>query len=152
MGQQREKKEFGAFYYRFREGESPADAYDRASIFLETLYRSWEDNKDENLVIVCHGVMILVLLMRFFRMPIDSYGSLDSLMNGEIVVLERPPQDPKFEITYAWPPFKEKNYGGLRRKKPIHPLEIWDGDPDAPLLQSDKEKWRKLEQSDPDWH
>lgn len=135
---QMEKKDFGAFFYRFPEGESPADVYDRASIFLETLYRSWEDNHSENLVIVSHGVMILVLLMRLFKMPIDDYSSFDSLKNGEIICLQRPAHDPKFEIEYLWAPFEEKKYGGLRRKS-MKGYEIWDGNPDAPLLQSVKE-------------
>jgi broad specificity phosphatase PhoE len=134
----KEKKEFGAFYYRFQQGESPADAYDRASIFLETLYRSWEDNKEQNLVIVCHGVMILVLLMRFFRINVDEYSSYDALLNGEIVCLERPPQDPKFEIEFTWAPFQEKKMGGLRRKK-ARQLQVWDGNLDAPMLTSQGE-------------
>merc|ERR1719195_807479 len=54
------KKKFGPFYYRFPEGESIADCYDRASLFVESLYRSWTDNRAKNHVIVGHGMMILV--------------------------------------------------------------------------------------------
>merc|ERR1711870_41782 len=74
-----EKKKFGTFYYRFPNGESPADCYDRASSFLESLYRSFEDNSQRNLAIVGHGMMILVTLMRLFRIPVEEYESLESL-------------------------------------------------------------------------
>lgn len=134
--QMKEKKEFGAFYYRFQHGESPADVYDRASIFLETLYRSWEDNTYENVVIVAHGTMILVLLMRFFRWRVGEFDNLLPLNNGEIVVLERPENAPKFEVAYTWTPGQEKHFGGLRRKE-MPSMEIWDGSPDAPLLTSE---------------
>lgn len=131
----KEKLSFGAFYYRFPSGESPADAYDRASIFLETLYRSWEDNTSENNVIVSHGAMILVLIMRFFRMPVQAYDELGPLKNGELLVLEREPDNPKFEIAFTWAPGEEKNCDGLRKKEALdHPL--WDGNPNAPLIRS----------------
>mmetsp|Transcript_136103 Transcript_136103/g.261459 ORF Transcript_136103/g.261459 Transcript_136103/m.261459 type:complete len:584 (-) Transcript_136103:29-1780(-) len=136
----KEKMKFGAFYYRFQSGESPADVYDRASIFIETLYRSWEDNTNENVVIVSHGTMILVLLLRFFRWSIEDYEALMPLQNGEMVVLERPLKDPKFEVAYTWLPGKEKNFDGLRRKPgptPRSKLPVWDGTPDAPLLTSE---------------
>ncbi|GAC1491948.1 MAG: hypothetical protein NVS2B15_11540 [Pseudarthrobacter sp.] len=32
---------YGHFFYRFREGESGSDVYDRISSFLETLHRHW---------------------------------------------------------------------------------------------------------------
>ena len=32
---------YGHFFYRFREGESGSDVYDRISSFMETLYRHW---------------------------------------------------------------------------------------------------------------
>ena len=56
-----EKRVFGPFYYRFPDGESQADCYDRASLFLESMYRSWEENTGyDNCVVVGHGAMILV--------------------------------------------------------------------------------------------
>merc|ERR1719335_330382 len=97
-----DKKEFGAFYYRFPNGESPADCYDRASLFFESVYRSWEDNEHANHVIVGHGLMILVTLMRLLRLSINAFEQLDSLKKCEFVVLERPLDDPKFSIAFTW--------------------------------------------------
>jgi len=142
----KEKKNFGAFYYRFPEGESPADCYDRASLFLESLYRSWEDNETQNLVIVGHGLMILVIVMRFFRYAVRDYDKLEGLKNCELVVLERSANDPKFDIAYTWAGGEEKKYGGLRIKEDAHDIEIWDGDPQAPMLSNVSGRKSSLEQ------
>merc|ERR1712110_1308522 len=94
------KKEFGPFYYRFPEGESPADCFVRASEWMESMYRSWEDNENENHVIVCHGLMIIVILMRLDRIPVAEFDSFEGLDNCEIIVLERSEDDPKYTISY----------------------------------------------------
>jgi len=136
-----EKKSFGEFYYRFPEGESPADCYDRASAFLETLYRSWEDNQDQNLVIVGHGLMILGIIMRLFRRPPEDFNRMESLRNCEFVVLERPPEDAKFRIAYTWGLDEDKNYAGLRTRQRVSEVEeipVWNGDPNAPLMVSSR--------------
>lgn len=46
-----ERREFGMFFYRFAEGESCADVYDRMAIFMNTLFRRF-DRSDcpENLI------------------------------------------------------------------------------------------------------
>ncbi len=73
-----EKRVFGPFYYRFPDGESQADCYDRASLFLESMYRSWEENTGyDNCVVVGHGTMILVTLMRLFRISIKEFEEFD---------------------------------------------------------------------------
>jgi len=131
------KKQFGVFYFRFPDGESPADCYDRASSFLESLYRSWEDNEEENEVFVGHGMMILVTLMRLLRLSVDEWEEIDALKNCEFVVLERTTEDPKYHIAYTWAEGEEKLFGGLRKKKKdMNPLPVWNGDPDAELLTS----------------
>jgi len=133
------KKQFGPFYYRFPEGESIADCYDRASLFVESIYRSWHDNTKTNEVIVGHGTMILVTLMRLLRLTVDDFGNLDHLQNCEFVVLERPPDEPLFHISYTWCEDQPKVTEGLRRLSPSNQRQkqqIWNGDPDEPLLSS----------------
>lgn len=133
-----EKCTFGAFYYRFPDGESPADCYDRASIFLENLYRSWEDSAFENIVVVSHGLMILVMLMRILRFPVDMFDELASLDNCEFVVLERAMNEAEMQVSYTWREDEEKDYRGLRRKEPSRPVTaIWNGDPEAETLTSE---------------
>merc|ERR1711970_1483330 len=109
--------EFGQFYYRFADGESCADVYDRASIFLESLYRRWEFSREENLVLVSHGTFLLVFLMRLFRYTLDEFYMLDSLTNCEFVVLERASDLSTFyNVSYTWCLGQPKDYEGLRRK------------------------------------
>lgn len=143
-----EKRTFGAFYYRFPDGESPADCYDRASIFLESLYRSWDDNEDENLVIVSHGLMIIVTLMRLMRWPSEDFDCLQSPRYCEFVVLERPPDSPMYDIAFTWAAGEDRAYKGLRRRENAArpPVPIWDGDPDAELFCSSPVRARSLSQ------
>merc|ERR1711879_742092 len=117
-------------------GESPADVYNRAGLFLESLYRRWESHSVDNLVIVSHELFILVFLMRMFRYPVHDYYAFEGLKNCQLIVLERPEFDLSYEIAYTWAPGEEKVPGGLARKpeeKVEQPkAEVWDGNPDSP--------------------
>jgi len=133
------KKQFGPFYFRFPEGESIADCFDRASLFLESMYRTWSDNVSKNHVVVGHGVMILVTLMRLLRLPVEEFDNLDRLSNCEFVVLERPENEAKYHIAYTWQSEREPDREGLRRiagaSEVIRP-QTWSGNPAEPLLRS----------------
>ncbi|CAJ1339862.1 unnamed protein product [Effrenium voratum] len=133
----KEKAEFGPFFYRFREGESPADCYDRASSFLESLFRSFQGETVENHAIVGHGTMLVVLLMRLLQLNISDFECFEGLQNCELVVCERQ-EDGRFAISYTWAPAEEKNFGGLRRSDSVRrEVEIWDGDPSSRMLSHD---------------
>jgi broad specificity phosphatase PhoE len=136
----KEKKQFGKFYFRFPDGESPADVYLRAGIFLESLYRRWETNYVENCVIVSHELFIVTFLMRMFRFPVQEYYSLDSVPNCSLVVLERPADALKYDFAFTQKPGGERVPGGLKRLSPERcPVEYptWDGDPANPPLHND---------------
>ena len=65
-----EQKNFGQFFYRFSCGESGADVHDRASLFLDTLFREMDSghhDASQNIVIVSHGLFMRLFLMRYFR-------------------------------------------------------------------------------------
>jgi|UPI000581AE8D broad specificity phosphatase PhoE len=79
---------FGAFYYRFPHGESASDVFDRTSTFLDSLWRSFDMNKNRNYVIVTHGISIRVLLARYFRYTIEQFHLLSNPRNCEMVTLE----------------------------------------------------------------
>jgi broad specificity phosphatase PhoE len=51
----KERKMFGRIWYRFPSGESGADVYDRVSIFLDSLHRTWAFHPAENFILVTHG-------------------------------------------------------------------------------------------------
>jgi broad specificity phosphatase PhoE len=82
-----ERHRFGAFYYRFQNGESGSDVYDRVSTFLDSLWRSFETNKSQNYVLVTHGIVLRVLMARYFRYTISQLNMLANPRNCEMVVL-----------------------------------------------------------------
>ncbi|XP_030474950.2 phosphoglycerate mutase-like protein AT74H isoform X2 [Syzygium oleosum] len=89
---------YGRFFYRFPDGESAADVYDRITGFRETLRADidigrfqppgeWSQNM--NLVIVSHGLTLRVFLMRWYKWTTDQFERLNNLGNGEMIVMER---------------------------------------------------------------
>ncbi|CAN6452762.1 unnamed protein product [Victoria cruziana] len=89
------RKRFGRFFFRFPEGESAADVYDRVTSFLESLWRDIDMNRinrggisNFNIVIVSHGLTSRVFLMKWFRWNFDQFEDLDNLTNGEVRVMQ----------------------------------------------------------------
>lgn len=85
----KERSKFGRFYYRFPNGESGADVYDRVSTFMETLHRDMETGHHQSMCIISHGITCRVFLMRFMRWPLSMFDNMHNLANCEIVILER---------------------------------------------------------------
>ncbi len=84
-----ERKEQGPFFYRFPNGESGADLYDRCTGFLDTLHRDFEKTDfPENIIIITHSFTLRVLLMRWFHWSVDYFHSLDDPENAEIFHLK----------------------------------------------------------------
>ena len=86
------RNEVGTFYYRFAEGESGADVYDRVSSFLESLFRemdNYDREKKDNYIIVSHGLFMRLMVMRFYKLSIDSFEKMDNPKNCEIWIMER---------------------------------------------------------------
>lgn len=54
---------YGRFWFRFMNGESGADVYDRATAFWESVFRSMDNTTSEsryrNYVIITHGLMMV---------------------------------------------------------------------------------------------
>lgn len=73
QGKQREKAErlrFGRFFYRFPNGESGADVYDRITSFQNTMIRDVNAGRfasNCSLVLVTHGLALRVFLMSWFH-------------------------------------------------------------------------------------
>ncbi|MBK9732446.1 MAG: phosphoglycerate mutase family protein [Chitinophagaceae bacterium] len=85
-----ERDAFGTFYYRFADGESCADVYDRVSGFFDTLFRDFEkDNFPENTIIVTHGMTIRVFLMRWYRWTVEKFETVANPGNCEYFVMEK---------------------------------------------------------------
>lgn len=89
------RERFGRFFYRFPEGESAADVFDRVSNFLESLWRDIDMNRlhndpsqDLNLVIVSHGLTLRVFLMKWFKWTVDQFERLNNPGNCEYRIME----------------------------------------------------------------
>ncbi|KAH9316705.1 hypothetical protein KI387_025332, partial [Taxus chinensis] len=89
------RQRFGRFFYRFPEGESAADVFDRVTSFLESLWRDIDMNRinrggssDLNLVIVSHGLTSRVFLMRWFKWTVKQFELLNNPQNCEIRVMQ----------------------------------------------------------------
>lgn len=87
-----EMRKVGKFYYRFTNGENGADVYDRASLFLDSLFREIKDidyKKYDNIVIVCHGLFMRLFMMNFLKYTIEQFDSLATPHNCEFWIIEK---------------------------------------------------------------
>lgn len=96
-GKRREKAErlrFGRFFYRFPNGESGADVYDRMTLFEDHLVRDINAGRfagDSSLVLLTHGLAARIFLMRWFHWTVDQFMRVYNPPNAAPVVLERVP-------------------------------------------------------------
>ena len=89
---------YGHFFYRFREGESGSDVYDRVSSFMETLYRHWSrPDYAPNALFVTHGLTMRLFCMRWFHWSVEYFESLNNPDNAEVRTLLRT-SDGKYEL------------------------------------------------------
>ncbi|MFF1558786.1 histidine phosphatase family protein [Streptomyces sp. NPDC058279] len=83
---------YGHFFYRFAQGESGADVYDRVGSFLESLYRSFEaPDHPENVLLVTHGLTMRLFCMRWFHWSVAEFEALSNPGNGEFRTLQLGP-------------------------------------------------------------
>ena len=94
-GKEREKAErlrFGRFFYRFPNGESGADVYDRMTLFEDHLVRDINAGRfsaGTSLVLVTHGLALRIFLMRWFHWTVADFLQCYNPPNAAPVVLER---------------------------------------------------------------
>ena len=88
-----ERVRFGRFFYRFPQGESGADAYDRVSNWMESLFRHMGKHREiderTTLVIVCHGLTGRLFLMRWFHWTVAQFEEVWNPPNCSLLVMER---------------------------------------------------------------
>lgn len=86
----KERARYGHFFYRIPNGESAADVYDRCAGFNETLFRQFSSDKFAKvLVLVTHGLMSRVFLMKWYRWTVERFESLRNVGYCEFVTMER---------------------------------------------------------------
>lgn len=79
------RDKFGYFYYRIPGGESPADCYDRVSGFIDSLHRQIERKKPSNVLLVTHGIVIRVFVMRWLHLTPEDYDNMYNPSNCQVV-------------------------------------------------------------------
>lgn len=95
---ERERAEYGQFYYRFKGGESCADVYDRVSDFLHSMFRDFEKpNCPPNVAIFAHGITNRVFLMRFLHLTVEQFEEIKNPANGTVWQLSLQ-QDNKYKL------------------------------------------------------
>lgn len=81
---------YGAFFYRFPNGESGADVYDRMSSFMNSLYRLFDkDDCPDNILLISHSVAIRCFLARWYHWTIEYFDSRPALPNCHVALMER---------------------------------------------------------------
>ena len=89
-----ERIKYGRFYYRFPLGESGLDVYNRASSFINTLFRDFGDrncvvNENTNMILMTHGLTMRLLVMRFMRYTVADFERSKNAGNCGVVIMER---------------------------------------------------------------
>ncbi|KAH8695383.1 histidine phosphatase superfamily [Talaromyces proteolyticus] len=109
----RERADYGHFFYRIPNGESAADAYDRVSGFNESLWRLFgEDSFASVCVLVTHGLMARVFLMKWYHFSVEYFEDLRNVNHCEFVIMEKNPDNGKYILQN-----KLRTWSALRREK-----------------------------------
>ncbi|GKZ37960.1 hypothetical protein AbraIFM66950_009823 [Aspergillus brasiliensis] len=94
-----ERADYGHFFYRIPNGESAADAYDRVSGFNESLWRLFgEDDFASVCVLVTHGLMTRVFLMKWYHWSVEYFEDLRNINHCEFVILKLNPDNGKYVL------------------------------------------------------
>ncbi|KAK4541972.1 hypothetical protein LTR36_007172 [Oleoguttula mirabilis] len=95
-----ERADYGHFFYRIPNGESAADAYDRISGFNESLWRQFgEDDFPSVCVLVTHGLMTRVFLMKWYHWSVEYFEDLRNINHCEFILMQQNADNGKFALT-----------------------------------------------------
>ena len=100
----KERVDFGRFFFRFPDGESGADVFDRISAFTSTFRQDCEsiNRPDATAVFVTHGITARLFVMRWLHWTVDDFESLYNPNNCAVIVLKREDSadgDPTYRLT-----------------------------------------------------
>lgn len=86
------KKEFkaaGQFYFRYLNGESLADVYLRATLFMHTVVQRLEQQQRyENLIVVTHAAFIQMWLSFLMNWPVAQSEQYEPVENASVIRVE----------------------------------------------------------------
>lgn len=127
-----ERADYGHFFYRIPNGESAADAYDRVSGFNESLWRSFgEDDFASVSVLVTHGLMTRVFLMKWYHFSVEYFEDLRNVNHCEFVVMKLKPENGKYVLQNhlrTWSEMmRERANSRAEPQSPIPVRKRWGG-------------------------
>lgn len=100
---EKERDEYGTFFYRFQNGESGADVYDRCSGFIDTLFRDFQKpDFPHTALIITHGYTLRVLLMRWFHSGVAEFHKWKCPKNGQFFQMQLG-NDDKYSLSEPYP-------------------------------------------------
>ena len=92
QAEKQERHRFGRFFYRFPNGESGADVYDRITMFSDHMVRDIDAGRfpeDCNMILCTHGLTLRLFLMRWFHWTVAEYERIANPSNSQPIILER---------------------------------------------------------------
>ena len=129
-----ERADYGHFFYRIPNGESAADAYDRVSGFNESLWRSFGEDDFANVcVLVTHGLMTRVFLMKWYHFSVEYFEDLRNINHCEFVVMKLNPDNGKYVLQNnlrTWSELKRERANSKTADEPASPIPVrkrWGG-------------------------
>ncbi|CAM9879160.1 unnamed protein product [Chrysoparadoxa australica] len=84
-----ERAKYGRFWFRFPNGESGADVFDRAGSFFDSLFRAMEQEVYTNCIVITHGLMMRLFLMRYLGWSVANFEATENPDNAEVWVMEK---------------------------------------------------------------
>lgn len=121
-----ERADYGHFFYRIPNGESAADAYDRVSGFNESLWRLFgEDDFASVCVLVTHGLMTRVFLMKWYHWSVEYFEDLRNINHCEFVILKLNPDNGKYTLQNnmrTWSELKKETEAERQRERAVKGL------------------------------
>ncbi|KAI0974819.1 histidine phosphatase superfamily [Xylaria arbuscula] len=110
-----ERADYGHFFYRIPNGESAADAYDRVSGFNESLWRQFgEEDFASVLVLVTHGLMSRVFLMKWYHFSVEYFEDLRNINHCELLMMKLKRDSGKYILQN-----KLRTWSELRRERAV---------------------------------
>jgi len=92
QAEKQERHRFGRFFYRFPNGESGADVYDRITMFSDHMVRDIDAGRfpeDCTMILCTHGLTLRLFLMRWFHWTVAEYERIANPSNSQPIILER---------------------------------------------------------------
>ncbi|KAF7548990.1 hypothetical protein G7046_g8484 [Stylonectria norvegica] len=130
-----ERADYGHFFYRIPNGESAADAYDRVSGFNESMWRQFgEDDFPSVCVLVTHGLMSRVFLMKWYHFTVEYFEDLRNVNHCEFLIM-RKEDNGKYILENNL-----RTWSGLRRERAVK-----DKDKEDKEKEKDKTKEKEKE-------